>query len=66
METETNRTTHSCDCTVCNGLSFTAPAGYISGTAKEQRDMIHSYAQHAHSPSPLSKVLATRAGIVPA
>ena len=42
--------THTCDCTACNGLSFTAPKGYISGTPKQVRDMVHNYAHMVRNP----------------
>ena len=43
-------TTHTCTCTACKGVTFTAPEGYISGTPKQVRDMTHSYAQMLASP----------------
>lgn len=43
-------TEHTCTCTTCNGATFTAPKGYISGTPKQVRDMVHNYAQMLHSP----------------
>ena len=64
MNTQTLVTeTHTCDCSVCKGLAFTAPVGYVTGTSKQVRDMVHNYAQHAHGASPLSRVLSERAGI---
>ena len=41
---------HKCDCTVCKGIVFTAPAGYVDGTPKQIRDMVHNYAQMVRNP----------------
>ena len=50
-------------CKVCNGLAITTPAGYISGTPKQVRAMVHNYVQAAHAPGGIHKVMADRAGI---
>lgn len=42
--------THTCNCEACKGVSFTAPEGFIAGTAKQVRDMTHNYAQMLRSP----------------
>lgn len=57
-------TTWTCDCTACKGLTFTAPEGYISGTPKQVRDMVHNYAQAAHAQGGIHKMMADRAGLV--
>lgn len=56
--------TFTCDCRTCNGLTITTPAGYITGTPKAVRDMVHNYAQGAHSPAGIGRIMADRAGIV--
>jgi hypothetical protein len=55
--------THTCTCTVCGGKAITAPKGYISGTAKQVRDMVHNYVQSAHAPAGIGRMMADRAGI---
>lgn len=42
--------THTCPCTACHGAAFTAPVGYVTGTPKQVRDMIHNYAQMIQNP----------------
>jgi len=42
--------THTCDCKVHNGASFTAPKGRISGTPRQIKDMTHNYLAMAQSP----------------
>jgi hypothetical protein len=61
--TATQTVTHTCNCTVCHGLSFTAPVGYISGTPKQVRDMTHNYAQGAHAVAGIGRIMADRAGL---
>jgi hypothetical protein len=58
------RLTFTCSCTVCKGLTFTAPAGYVTGTAKQVRDMTHNYAQGAHAVAGIGRIMADRAGVV--
>lgn len=48
--------THVCDCTVCQGITFTAPAGYVTDAT-----MTHNYAQMFRSP--MLRVLAERRGL---
>lgn len=43
-------TVHTCNCDACRGLSFSAPEGFISGSPKTQRDMIHNYAHMVRNP----------------
>jgi hypothetical protein len=45
--------THTCDCKVCQGITFTCPTGRISGTPKQVRDMTHNYAQMLRGPMAL-------------
>ena len=56
----------TCDCTTCGGKTIAAPEGYISGTPKQVRDMVHNYVQGAHSPAGIGRIMADRAGIVAA
>lgn len=51
-------TTHTCDCKVCAGLAFTAPSGYISGTPKQVRDMVHNYAHMVRNPAMAPRLAA--------
>lgn len=51
--------THTCTCTACNGLSFTAPDGYITGTPKDQKTQVHNYAHMTRNPV-MAGVLAGR------
>lgn len=55
--------THTCTCKVCNGKAITAPAGYISGTAKQVRELTHNYVVNAHAPAGIGRMMADRAGI---
>lgn len=48
--TTTNTIRHTCNCKVCNGLAFTAPAGYITGTPKQVKAMVHNYAHMVRNP----------------
>lgn len=43
-------TTHTCTCKACNGLAFTAPEGYLTGTPKQVREMTHNYAHMTRNP----------------
>jgi hypothetical protein len=56
----------TCTCTACNGLAFLAPVGYVAGTPAQVRDMTHNYAQGAHAPAGIMRIMADRAGIVAA
>ena len=60
METDT----HTCTCRTCNGLTITTPVDYINGTPKQVRDLVHNYAQGAHSPAGIGRIMADRAGIM--
>lgn len=52
--------THTCTCTACpGGLTFSAPAGFISGSPGARRDQIHNYAHMVRSPV-IGPVLAAR------
>jgi hypothetical protein len=64
MMAATDRLTFTCSCTVCKGLTFTAPAGYVSGTHAQVRAMVHNYAQGAHAVAGIGRIMADRAGIV--
>ena len=59
-------TRYSCSCKVCEGRAILAPEGYITGTPKKVRILVHNYVAHAYGTSPVSQVLTARAGIVKA
>jgi hypothetical protein len=54
---------HTCNCRACNGLTITTPAGYITGSPKSVKTMVHNYAQGAHAAAGIGRIMADRAGI---